>query len=143
MAADRDHADAETGVLKTAQPCEWCGRAIYRGEKCWLSVKGVERGYDPVLCDESDDGFHSVATKSAYGARLHMLDQITDERFRVGCATPGLHCQEFPLFAPTLDAARGIAKEHAEEQQHVSSIRWVRTTSIEEWAPTANPDSGV
>lgn len=49
-------------------PCEWCGRAIYRGtylgEPVWLAVKGEERGYDPLTCEASDDVRHDPGAAS-------------------------------------------------------------------------------
>jgi hypothetical protein len=54
-----DDADAHAA-------CEWCGRAIYSplGSRDWLAVKGVERSYNPALCDASDDGKHAPAGAS-------------------------------------------------------------------------------
>lgn len=45
--------------MTEAIACDWCGRAIARtiyGR--WYAVKGVERGYDPMACEASDDGQH-------------------------------------------------------------------------------------
>jgi hypothetical protein len=48
-------------------PCEWCGRAIHSpmGSRYWLAVKGVERGYDPMACEASNDGKHNPAASGS------------------------------------------------------------------------------
>lgn len=68
--------------------CDWCGRAIYRSpdDVTWLAVKGVERGYDPNLCDANPDGFHEP-----------------------GSVTPG----RSP--SPLADAVAGLLAEHGYE----------------------------
>lgn len=49
-----------------SEPCQWCGRAIARSGGDWYAVKGVERGYDPNVCDANDeDGKHEPADKPA------------------------------------------------------------------------------
>lgn len=55
-----------------SQPwCDWCGRAIYQAKfqysgLRWFAVKGVERGYDPLVCEaNTDNGQHEPATPSA------------------------------------------------------------------------------
>jgi hypothetical protein len=45
-----------------APHCDWCGRAVFRDGTGWLAVKGVERGYDPAICEaNSEDGTHEPA----------------------------------------------------------------------------------
>lgn len=61
-------------------------------------------------------------------------DPVTETLFRVGCATPGLHCQEYPIYLPTFEAAREKARSHAEDREHVSNIRRVQTMPLEVWA---------
>lgn len=51
---------------EASEHCESCGRAIYRDGDTWLAVKGVERGYDPRLCDAIDDGKHNPPENNDY-----------------------------------------------------------------------------
>lgn len=75
-------------------------------------------------------------------ARLSMLSHVPESRWRVGCATPGPWCHEYPLFFATLNEARVEAREHAEEHEHVSNITHVQSTPIEFWATADNAGSG-
>lgn len=52
------------------------------------------------------------------------------KRWRVACATPGLHCQEYPLEASTPDEAARIAEVHTDTRRHVSVIREVTTVEV-------------
>lgn len=50
-----------TGTSRHQPHCDWCGRAIKATEGRWEAVKGTERGYDPLACDENPDGAHEPA----------------------------------------------------------------------------------
>lgn len=47
---------------ETTPHCDWCGRAIRHVPGTgWWAVKGEERGYDPLICEASEDGSHTPA----------------------------------------------------------------------------------
>lgn len=55
-------------------PCEWCGRAIKHVAGYWHAVKGVERGYDPLACEESENGFHDPGEAGRSPSRSSAAD---------------------------------------------------------------------